>query len=57
MTANRMDLDDDGSKRAAAFDRLLEMGQRGDFDSAATAHAARKAAWRQSQQLLPRRDH
>ncbi|WP_405132708.1 type II toxin-antitoxin system VapB family antitoxin [Nocardia sp. NBC_01388] len=33
-------------KRVEAFDKLLEMGQRGDFDEAASAHAAAKAAWK-----------
>jgi Arc/MetJ family transcription regulator len=33
-------------RRLEAFDRLYEMGQRGDFDQAAAAHAAAKKAWR-----------
>ncbi len=35
-------------RRMEAFDRLLEMGQRGDFDQAAEAHAAAKKAWKQA---------
>jgi Arc/MetJ family transcription regulator len=35
-------------KRVEAFDKLLEMGQRGDFDQAAEAHAAAKRAWKQA---------
>ncbi|MFC0548405.1 type II toxin-antitoxin system VapB family antitoxin [Kutzneria chonburiensis] len=35
-------------RRMEAFDQLLEMGQRGDFDQAAEAHAAAKKAWKQA---------
>ncbi|HEY0805034.1 MAG TPA: type II toxin-antitoxin system VapB family antitoxin [Pseudonocardiaceae bacterium] len=35
-------------KRVEAAERLFQMGQRGDFDQAAAAHAAAKAAWRQA---------
>lgn len=35
-------------RRMEAFDRLLEMGQRGDFDEAAEAHAAAKKARKQA---------
>lgn len=35
------------SRRAAAFDVLLAMGQHGDFDSAAELHTAMKALRRE----------
>ncbi|MGI5216336.1 type II toxin-antitoxin system VapB family antitoxin [Nocardia sp. CA-290969] len=35
-------------KRLEAFDALLAMGQRGDFDQAAEAHAAERRARKQS---------
>lgn len=35
-------------KRVEAFDKLLAMGSRGDFDQAAEAHAAMRSARRQA---------
>ena len=35
-------------RRVEAAQRLFEMGQRGDFDEAAEAHAAAKRAWKQA---------
>jgi Arc/MetJ family transcription regulator len=35
-------------KRIEAFEKLYEMGQRGDFDQAAQAHAAAKRAWKRA---------
>jgi hypothetical protein len=35
-------------KRVEAAERLFRMGQRGDFDQAAAAHAAAKLAWKQA---------
>lgn len=40
-------------KRVEAFDKLLEMGQRGDFDAAAEAYAASKAARKRAQNSEP----
>ncbi|GAB0103741.1 hypothetical protein JMUB6875_27150 [Nocardia sp. JMUB6875] len=35
-------------KRLEAFDKLLAMGQRGDFDQAADAHTSAKEAWKRA---------
>jgi Arc/MetJ family transcription regulator len=35
-------------RRVEAAQKLFEMGQRGDFDQAAEAHAAAKKAWKQA---------
>ncbi|HVV18555.1 MAG TPA: type II toxin-antitoxin system VapB family antitoxin [Pseudonocardiaceae bacterium] len=35
-------------RRVEAAELLLEMGQRGDFDQAAEAHAAAKSAWQKA---------
>lgn len=40
-------------RRMEAFDRMLERGQRGDFDQAADAHAAAKRAWKQAWAAVP----
>jgi Arc/MetJ family transcription regulator len=40
-------------KRVEAAQRLFEMGQRGDFDQAAEAHAAAKRAWKQAWGMEP----
>ena len=35
-------------RRMEAFDNLLAMGMRGDFDQAAAAHTAAKKAWKEA---------
>lgn len=40
-------------RRVEAAQRLFEMGQRGDFDQAAEAHAAAKRAWKQAWGAAP----
>ena len=40
-------------RRVEAAQKLFEMGQRGDFDEAAEAHAAAKRAWKQAWSAVP----